>query len=387
MADTQSVNPFEAPIQPTTGTAPFIGETIRYEATPTETDLNRALRSTSSIAFDILALSFFVLLFLVSIAGQIWIWLNSKPPNFNLVIPLLLLPVPCLVILWSLYRKLFAAKNHLRSDPTALSHETGELTNDGMRLQNQHRTCWLPHSGLVSYQNKNNQLILSYNPQGNGKRILPGRGFSDLGLTTRLLEFHANNNMTPTDTPEPDESNPFLEPLTGPCMIGEQPADAMTFGGAMKASDIKNSPLEENRKRGVTRLIIGMFLLNAALLSTIVFGLNWQSIIILGSTVLLVDVIVAWSLFQSQAVVKDPELPLFWIQGWLNEEEVAILINAGQSRSKWQSFQEIGINESCIWLQVHGGRNEFVILPRHFFADDAQWQEAARIARLHILPK
>jgi len=83
---------------------------------------------------------------------------------------------------------------------------------------------------------------------------------------------------------------------------------------------------------------------------------------------------------------SDPETPLLVTQGWVNEQEVVLLHNIAQSRLGWEDFQKIGINESCIWLQLHG-KNLFVILPRHFFADDAQWQEAARIARPHILPK
>ena len=85
-------------------------------------------------------------------------------------------------------------------------------------------------------------------------------------------------------------------------------------------------------------------------------------------------------ILKSVFATNNPETPLIAIQGWLDEREIALLHNIGQSLAGWDDFKSVGVNDACIWLEPYGGRNRFVLLPRRFFASDAQWEAAAGFA-------
>ena len=373
MTNVDSANPFESPKQLTVLSAPSIGDPIGYECTPTIDDLNAALRSTPSIVLGgifvlILGLVFFAVLANL-IAGQI----EGIQYWFSLMV--------VLSFIWfsarSLISRIYAGKVYLAFNPHALTRLSGELSNDGLLLKSKNRVSWQSHAGLEFFQNKNRQLILSYDSQGAVLKILPVRGFQAPGVASRFLEHQPQNNSVALD---------MLQPVTVPCMIGQQPADAIEFSGFLTAGDLKTSPLETIRKRNIKRLAIWMLVLMLVpmLPLLVVPALEWQTIVIACAATLLVIFLTVYSTIRSNGVPPDPEQPLIAIQGWLTEHEIGLLHNIGQSRSGWHDFRQVGINHACIWLLAHGRRNNFVLLPRRFFADDFQWQAAVGIARGQI---
>ena len=368
MTDLDPINPFEAPKQPTVSTDPTIGAPIKYEATPTIDDLNAALRPVSLI----IQLGIFLFLMLFLLIGGL---LNltaiglERPGEILALLPLLLLG---LLIALFLYSKITAAKRHLRLNPKATAPVTGELTSKGLRLESENRVLWSSHDGLVSCKVKNRQLSLCHDPQGVAIRILPKRGFRNPELAVRYLEFQANKSS---------ELN-MLEPLTGPSMVGDQPADAIAFDGVVKASDLRTSPLETIRKRNVKRMLIWLLLLVVVVLPVIGLAFNLTAMLVTAISIFIVCFLTIRKI-RSASNSNDPELPLITIQGWLSRQEIALLHNIGQSRSAWQDFRTVGVNEACIWLQAYSGQNSFILLPRRFFTDDVQWQTAVEIAASH----
>ena len=357
MTDSESVNPFEAPRQLTVSSDPALGGPMRYEATPTIDDLNAALRPVSVFIMPSLLLLLLSLPFLGGLISVI-----IKGPDIELVG---LLAFVCLIlpIVFLLYKRIQAAKTHLRSNPNATASLIGELTSEGFQLKSEHRVSWLAHDGLVFCKVRNNQISLCYDPQGTAVKVLPMRGFQNPGQAIRFLEFQADK------FPEVD----MLQPLSAPSMVGEQPADAITFGGLMKAADLKPSPLEAIRKRHVKRLLTVAFVSFAIVLTAVAFIFSLQVTLVAAASILIVSCLTIYKI-RSAAHSTDPDLPLIAIQGWLNGQEIALLHNIGQSRSGWHDFRSVGFNEECIWLHVYGGQNRFVLLPRRFFANEAQWQ-------------
>ena len=264
-----------------------------------------------------------------------------------------------------------SVKGHLRINPNATAPLTGELTNEGLRLESESRISWRPHEGLTSCQVKNNQLSLCHNPQGLGLRILPVRGFSNPTQAVQFLEFQANKV-----SPSPN----VLEPVTRPSMVGAPPADAIAFGGILKGGDFTKSPLEAIRKLRVKRSFI--VLLGIIVLLTLAFAFVFNSAIGLavGGAVC---VLVLFFMFLRMTKTIGPEVPLIAFQGWLNEREIASLDNSGHIRYSWKDYQSVGSNDACIWLKMYGYENALIILPRHFFTDYTQWQAAVRIAASH----
>jgi len=364
-------NPYESPKQLTAPVAPSIGDPIGYECTPTIDDLNAALRSMPSIVFGGIFLLILGLVALAVMANLIAGQIEGIQYWLGLLVALL--------FIWfsarSLIFRIYAAKVYLAFNPYALTHFSGELNKDGLLLKNEHRVSWQSHAGLEFFQNKNRQLILSYDRQGPAFKILPARGFQKPSVASRFLEYQAQNNSAAPD---------MLQPVTGPCMIGERPADAIEFRGFLKAGDLKKSPLEAIRKRNIRQLIIWVLVLTLIplpLMAALAF--EWQTIFITCTAILLIIFFTVYSTIQSGAF-PDPEQPLIAIQGWLTEQEVVLLHNIGQSRSGWQDFRQVGLNDVCIWMLAHGAKNRFVLLQRRFFADDFQWQTAVGIARGQI---
>ena len=372
MNDTDSANPFEPPKQLTVPSAPSIGDPIPYDCTPTIDDLNAALRSISSIAFGgvwVLVLGLVSIALLTSlIIGQI----QGIQYWSSLVVALVFVWFSA----WNLIPRINAAKVYLTFNPHALARLSGELNKDGLLLKSERRVSWQSHAGLEFFQNKNRQLILSYDSQAAVVKILPVRGFQRPTVASGFLEQQAQNNSTTLD---------MLQPVTGPCMIGEQPADAIAFSGFLKAGDLKTSPLETIRKRNLKRLAIWMVALTLIPLPLMAaFGFDWQTTFIACTVILSVVFLTVYTTFRSGGAFPDPEQPLIAIQGWITEQEVALLHNIGQSRSGWRDFRQVGFNDTCIWLLAHGGKNRFVLLQRRFFADDFQWQTAVSLAHSQI---
>ena len=270
-----------------------------------------------------------------------------------------------------LFSKICAAEWHLRSNPNATSRLTGELNNKGLQLKSGNRMSWQPHNGLIFCIAKNNQLSLCHDPRGEAVKILPIRGFRDPIPAIRFLEFQAN---------KVSHSLNMLEPFKGPSMLGDQSAEAIAFGGALNGGDLKRSPLETLRLRRFRRTAIFLLIFNAVLLPVIFLNLDWLMMPLIGGALFLYDLLAVINILRSFLTSTDPEVPLIAIQGWLDEQQIALLHNVGQSLAGWKDFKSIGVNEACIWLEPYGGKNRFVLLPRRFFADDTQWQTAARIA-------
>ena len=333
MTESDSVNPFASPKQPTISSGPTISEPILYEATPTIDDLNSALRSLPSIISTCILLSLFSFGFIATLLFSLFAT-GPKGGIGIVALPFLFLffLFYFLVIGAQLYSQVNIVRKHLRINPNATTFLTGELTSEGLRLESEARISWHPHEGLTSCQTKNNQLLLCHDPQGLGVRILPVRGFSNSTQAVQLLEFQANKVSPPPN---------LQEPVTGPSMIGDPPAGAIVFGGVLKSGDVSKAPLEAIRKQTAKRSFIGI------------------------------------------KKTIDPELSLIAFQGWLNETEIASLDNSGHIRVGWKDFQSVGLNDACIWLQRYGFENVFTILPRRFFNDDNQWQTAVRIAASH----
>ena len=371
MNNTNSANPFASPKQLSVPSAPSIGDPIQYECTPTIDDLNVALRSTSLIVYGFIFVLILGLVFIAVVANLISGQIEGIQYWISLVVGL--------ALIWFSVRGLIAsinaAKVYLTFNPHALTHMSGQLTKDGLLLKSQHRVSWQSHAGLEFFQNKNRQLILSYDSQGAVFKILPIRGFQEPGVASRFLEHQAQNNS----------ALDMLQPFTGPCMIGEQPADAIGFSGSLKASDLKTSPLETIRKRNVNRLAIWMLVLTLIPLPIMAaLEFDWLTIFIACAVILLVVLLTVYNTVRSSGAFPDPEQPLIAIQGWLTEQEITLLHNIGQSRSEWNDFGQVGFNDACIWLLAHGGKNRFVLLQRRFFADDFQWQTAIEFARRQI---
>ena len=368
MTNVDSANPFESPKQLTVPAAPLISDPIGYECTPTIDDLNTALRSMPTIVLGGIFVLILGLVFITVLANLIAGQIEDVQYWFSLIVVLL--------FIWfsvrSLISRIYATKAYLAFNPYALAHLSGELSKDGLLLKSQSRVSWQSHAGLEFFQNKKRQLILSYDSQGALFKILPVRGFQKPGVASRFLEHQAQNNSTVQD---------MCQPLTRPSMIGQQPADAIEFSGFLKAGDLKTSPLETIRRRNVKRLAIWMLVLTLIPMPLMaVLAFEWQTIFIACAAILLVIFLTVYSTIRSNSVFPDPEQPLIAIQGWLTRQEIGLLHNIGQSRSGWHDFRQVGINHACIWLLAHGGRNNFVLLPRRFFANDFQWQTALEIA-------
>ena len=370
MTDSDSVNPFAAPRQPALrpeptiiDADPAIGDPIRYEATPTIKDLDSALRPVAAIILPVtlLSLLLFVYLIVVVVTGS------------QIVVLLFFLLCASLVGL-DLFSKLYATEMHLRLNPNATAPLTGELTDDGLRLQSENRISWQPHDGLVFCQTKNSQLFLCHDPQGEAVKIIPIRGFQHPNKAIDFLEYQANKFSQPLG---------MLEPLNMPIKVGDPPADAIAFEGILKARDLKTSPLEVIRMGKFRRTAFLLMMINAVLLPVVFLGSSWGITMVVGGVIFLYDLIAASNILRSFLNSSKPEVPLIAIQGWLNEQEIALLHNIGQSRAGWMDFKSVGVNDACIWLEPYGGRNRFVLMPRRFFAGDTQWQTAARIAASH----
>ena len=367
MSDSDPVNPFAAPKQPTIVSEPTINSPIRYEATPTIDDLDSALRPISSFIFPSILMSLLVLVFF-GIAHKItWDGL-TRGSDIAFLLIFLFFGVLMAVHLRS---KINAAKMHLRLNPTATAPLTGELTSEGLRLESENRVSWQPHAGLRFCQVKNNQLSVCHDPLGEAVKILPARGFRNPTQAIQFLESQVNHRSQPVD---------MLEPLSGPSMIGEPVHDAVAFGGVLKRGDLKRSPLEAIRMQKFNRSAIVLFAVNLVLLPVVFLGNDWGLMIGLGGVIFLYDLFAVTNILRSLFYAGDSELPLIAIQGWLDEQEIALLHNIGQSLTGWQDFKSVGVNDACIWLEPYGGKNRFVLLPRRFFDSETQWEAASRIA-------
>ena len=370
MTDSNPVNPFEAPSQPSLSAGPTIDEPIRYEATPTIDDLKSALRPTYAIITNSLCLGFLMLLFLAALMGII---AGELPIRTGI---LLLAGISFLQIafVFILRSKIFAIRNYLRLNPFATAPLAGELTNQGLLLRSENRLSWLSHGMITSCKVKNNQLSICHNPQGQDVRILPIRGFRKPDQAIRFLEFQANQ-----DSPAMD----ILEPFTGPILVGDQPADAITFSGEVNGHDLKNSPLNAIRKRNNRRQVITALAIFGFLTTAAFFIMHWLVTLIVGC-VMLTSVIATIKNIRSSSKSIDAGTALLAVAGWLNEKEIVMLHNIGQSREGWKDFKTIGVNDDFIWLEPYGVINQLVLLPKRIFVDDAQWQTAMNIAESHL---
>jgi len=366
MTDSDTINPFEAPKQLVVSADPTITDPIRYEATPTIVDLNSALRPVASIVTSVILLSITVFGFAAISVGIVTQGLQSGNQLFGMFASLMFGSLTAL----HLFSKIYAGKIHLRSQPNATEQLTGNLTSEGLLLQSENSISWQAHCGLLSCHKVNQQLVLCHDPRGVILKILPIRGFAYPSQAIQFLDFQANNVSEPLD---------MRDPLVGPSMIGDQPAEAIVFDGIVKAGDREHSPLATRKTGGATtRLLI----VSAIVLPVIAFvgSLMWMLIVAIALFLLRF-----LSILNSRSSLNsiDPELDLISIQGWLSEHEVALLHNVGQSRSGWQEFRSLGFNEACIWLQTYGGEDRFVLLPRRFFGDETQWQAAVDIVASH----
>ena len=366
MPDTDPVNPFASPKQPTIVPEPAIDGAIRYEATPTIDDLNSALRPVSALILPVILLSLLAFVCFGILYKLMW-----DGFNFGNVPVLLIFAFFGWLMAVYLHAKFSAAKLHLRSNPNALAPLTGELTSEGLRLESENRVSWQPHTGLIFCHTKNNQLSVCHDPQGEAVKILPKRGFGNPTQAIEFLESQANKRSGPID---------MLEPLSGPIMIGDPAATAVAFSGFLKGGDLKRSPLETIRMLKFRRSAIVLLVVNSLLLPVVFFGGNWGLALGLGGVIFLYDLLAVINLSRSFFSSDDPEIPLITLQGWLDEKQVALLHNIGQSLTGWKDFKSVGVNDACIWLEPYGGRNRFVLLPRRFFANDNQWETATQIA-------
>ena len=368
MTDSDSVNPFASPKQPTISAGPTIssgptGDPIRYAATPTIDDLNLALRPVSSLILPVTLLSLLLFGYFVSIiivGGHI--------------VPLLIFVFLARLVGLDLFSKLYATELHLRLNPKATAPLTGELTSEGLLLQSENRISWQAHDGLLFWHAMNNQLTLCHDPRGEAVKILPTRGFHNPSQAIDFLEVQADKIPQLQD---------MRTPLMRPSMVGDQPAGAIAFGGILKAGDQEASPLLTIRKGNVKLRLTRLFVVSAVVLLMFALTHEWKSFLFVGGVIALYNLLVIRHL-QSNSSSYDPELPLVATQGWLNSEEIALLHNVGQSRTGWQEFKSLGTNEACIWLECYGVKNGFVVLPRRFFANDAQWRAASEIASSHL---
>ena len=372
MTDLDSVNPFEAPKYPSIASEPTIIDPIQYEATPTIEDLNSTLQPVSGM---ILPGIWLLLLLIVFLGGLSIVLVNGLRVNSSEILALLVLFFFITLIAWHLRSKLSATKTHLRLNPSAISPLKGELTSKGLRLESETRVSWQPHHGLRFCRIKNNQLSLCHDPQGEAIKVLPARGFRNPNQAIRFLELQADKVSTPPN---------LTEPLDGPSMVGAPSAGAIAFGGVVKGSDLKTSPLESLYRRRFYRVLFVLVLLNAVIIPGAFYSLNWLAAAIIGTVVFVYDLLAVVNLRRSFATYNAPEVPLIAIQGWLDERQIALLHNIGQSLAGWKDFKAIGVTEVCIWLEPYGGKNRFVILPRRFFANDTQWQTAIQIATAHL---
>ena len=370
MADPDPINPFEAPKQLATGSELTINDPIRYEATPTIGDLKSALAPTSAIALACILLSIPLLIFIAILLRTFVVGPKGAEIVFGLGV---------LFFVWraafNLRSKIYAGETHLRLNPDATAPLTGELTNEGLRLESENRVSWQPHAGLTFCRTRNNQLSLCHDPSGQVVKVLPIRGFHNPSQALQFFEFQASKISQPLD---------MTAPLEGPIMVGDQPADAIAFDGIVKGKDLKTSPLEKLRLHRFNRSAIVLLLVNAILLPPVFMGFSWSVTIYVGVAVFLYNLLVINNILRSFFAYRDPEIPLIAIQGWLDERQITLLHNIGQSLLGWEDFRSVGVSDTCIWLEPYGGKNRFVLLPRHFFSSDTQWQTATSIAASHL---
>ena len=367
MTDSDSVNPFEAPSQLTVSSDPTIVEPIQYVATPTVKDLNSALRSRSAIFFASILLSMLTLALVGVSIGLVDNGLKSSGKIALLIMCLYLIPL----VAFHLYSTIFVAKRHLHFSQNATDQKTAELTSRGLLFKSEKGISWCPHNGLRSCVSINNQVLLSYGQPGAEVRlILPKRGFRDPTQAIRFLEFQAN---------QPREVSIILEPVIGPIMIGDQPAEAVAFGGILQQDDLAKSPLKATIKRNTRRNVIGLLIAAAVLLPAAIFMFDLIELLLLTGAFCVLFYLTIQNI-RTTSKFFETDAPVLAFQGWLNEREVALLDNFGQSRCGWEGFRTVGLNDACIWLQVYAPENSYVVLPRRFFADDTQWRTATRIA-------
>ena len=269
MTDSDSINPFEAPRQPTISSELTIDEPIRYEATPTINDLNSALRSLSAIASASILL---LILTFTFIGISISIVVDGLDDGKKTIVWLLCLIFTPMVA-FHLYLTFHAAKRHLRLNPKATAPLTGELTNEGLLLRSENCIAWQRHESLQSCVFKNNQVCLTYGPVGHAVQVLPQRGFRNSNQAIRFLESQVDKVFEPSI---------MLEPLVDPSMIGDPPAEAIAFGGVVQFKDIATSPLKAARKRNDRWNLIALSLLFAVLLPAAALMFSWIGLLVVG---------------------------------------------------------------------------------------------------------
>ncbi|WP_153555365.1 hypothetical protein [Roseimaritima sediminicola] len=293
---------------------------------------------------------------------------------------LIVLLVPLVVALAAKLRlQMFPAHRFLRTHPQALDSLHGTLTADAVELVTERGRAWLPLKSLTALTVRGGAMVVQFDPQGLTTLILPYRFFSDPLTAERILAYYAEHNPPlAAGVIDPRKLKPAERSQMGP-----PPEDSIPFTGMLTVADMRGTPLESRRRAVLLRC--GLFAA-ICVLAPLLVGMFASVFLGLVSSVffLMVGIRILRVYQTGLRPLVDSTRPLLMMSGWIDDRGVTILNGLKQGCSNWHAFNECGSSEQTLWLRMPGKLFLHVVLPRHCFASDDDFQAARRRVHQHV---
>ncbi len=369
-------NPYQPPVSNFTDNAlPQLQHALEFSGERTRTDINLALRDKKKLFAPIAILAVtsvplvlllgLLLLAAAGIAGGV-------RPDFQLVLLLLVLLTPAwTLVIVQMQRRLFPAADYLKSHPFALGPQQGRLSATDLTIHSEQGIAWLPLTSLTKIDRRADQLVLQFDPHGVTTLILPTRFFVDPVTAEQILLFYtARNPRVPMGLVDERKLRP-----PGPSMVGAADEQAIHFSGVLTADDIRPTPLARQHRSLLIRcILLILFFISVPILLALFVDAFFALVALVFFGMLSYRLIQAYRM--GLKPLSNGKQPLINMTGWIDDRGVTVLNALKQGYSYWNCFTHHGANERAIWLRLAGKMNLYVVLPRHSFANDQDYQAA-----------
>ncbi len=383
MPAAEAVNPY-APVATGEPVLAWTDQRFAFDTDVTSQDVIGALRRPRQ--FFIMAL-WLMLPFSVLALVLLGSLLAGQAPN-SLLATCGMLGLLMTYFLWNAWRNLGPALGlkRIRGNPLILGPVRGSFDKDYYRWQREHCQGVCRTESMCYAIARGSMLEFAFDQPRLAIHMLPARAF-DAGGFEQLRDLLTQIAKTSTALPTQGMVDPRMLEQERLIRLDLSP-DASRFEGTFRTRDVLESALQSYLRQALWRSFLVMGGVDLVLFLLLFWltplGIGWFAV--LGLLLFL-----NWSFFKSYragvAWTHSPDLTLMHVCGGVSSANVTMGSPVGAATYQWDVFEDAYYTENTVSLRLPGTIGHHVVLTRHLFRDEADWQTALELCQANCRPR
>lgn len=289
------------------------------------------------------------------------------------------------LVAWQAWRLLGPGSSgaRIKATPDILGRFQGTISDKEISFTHG-ATSSTYHTSSCCYAKTSNEVIeFAFEPRRLVIYYLPERAFAGgaFPMVAELLQSVAGQQAVPLSSGVVDQRLVESEKV----MPFDCPANAVAFRGPLRSVDVFDSPIRETFRRAMIRALVVLAVIEI-LLSLFLFQLPLLSVPWV--FVLVVILFLAWMAWKRIGIglrlQGAPETIFANLAGYVSDDLILLSSALGRTYYGWEAFDSGSMSERTIALALPGKIGLQVILGRHQFESDADWERVCGIVEYHV---